>query len=207
MSTDDRYQPRRATPEDKRPLFEPGVELQALFAERFGSPRRSGTVSVRQKAVALGSEEQAERLFRDFKMGLLTLVVVALILLAYFWDGRPETAAPAGGHGEGVLILEITGRPRSEVMPVRTLEMIAVAGGTAGRSRVRRAAARPRSYVYTVRRGDTLSRIASRCYGDARKWQTILSANRRRLRRPSDLRAGMKLLIPPTPSASSVSAS
>jgi len=50
---------------------------------------------------------------------------------------------------------------------------------------------------YTVERGDTLPRIASRFYGDARRWSAIFHANRDQLDRPELIRPGLVLRIPP----------
>lgn len=49
---------------------------------------------------------------------------------------------------------------------------------------------------YTVTSGDTLSRIASKVYGDANKWQAIYEANKSTLGRPENVRVGQKLKIP-----------
>jgi len=51
--------------------------------------------------------------------------------------------------------------------------------------------------VYTVQRGDSLSKIAQREYGSVRFTDLIYSANRDVLRSPDDLKVGMKLVLPP----------
>ena len=50
--------------------------------------------------------------------------------------------------------------------------------------------------TYKVKRGDTLSSIASKQYGDAKKWQTIYEANRSTLPSPRALKLGQMLIIP-----------
>lgn len=50
----------------------------------------------------------------------------------------------------------------------------------------------PKSYV--VRRGDTLSSIAVKFYGDASKWHKIADANH--LRHPRKVKVGRKLILP-----------
>jgi nucleoid-associated protein YgaU len=50
--------------------------------------------------------------------------------------------------------------------------------------------------VYVVRRGDTLSRIARRAYGDWRKYRAIYKANRGRIRHPDLIRRGQRIVIP-----------
>ena len=50
--------------------------------------------------------------------------------------------------------------------------------------------------TYRVRRGDSLSSIAFKIYGNKNKWQTIYSENRDILKRPDSLRSGQILIIP-----------
>lgn len=51
--------------------------------------------------------------------------------------------------------------------------------------------------TYTVKKGDTLSEIAKREYGDANKWQKIYNANKSRIGPdPKKLQIGTKLIIP-----------
>ena len=52
--------------------------------------------------------------------------------------------------------------------------------------------------TYTVKSGDSLSEIAQQFYGNATQWRRIHEANRSLIGSdPTDLRAGMKLTIPP----------
>lgn len=67
----------------------------------------------------------------------------------------------------------------------------------------RPAAAKPattnKSRTYTVKSGDSLSRIAANksIYGDASKWRKIYDANKKTIgANPNNLTAGMKLVIP-----------
>lgn len=50
--------------------------------------------------------------------------------------------------------------------------------------------------TYTVKKGDTLWRIAQRYYDDGSKWKGILSANRHLLDEAEDVRPGMQLRVP-----------
>lgn len=50
---------------------------------------------------------------------------------------------------------------------------------------------------YTVKAGDTLSEIAQRHYGQARRWQAIFEANRDQLDDPDMIRPGQVLRLPP----------
>jgi LysM repeat protein len=51
--------------------------------------------------------------------------------------------------------------------------------------------------TYTVRSGDTLSRISKQFYGDAREYMRIFYANRDKLRDPDKIQVGQQLTIPP----------
>lgn len=52
------------------------------------------------------------------------------------------------------------------------------------------------SETYTVKPGDTLSKIAKHFYGDARKYSIIFEANRDILKDPNVIHPGQKLRIP-----------
>lgn len=50
--------------------------------------------------------------------------------------------------------------------------------------------------THVVAKGDTLSSIARKYYGDSSKWKTIFNANRNRISDPNRLTVGTKLIIP-----------
>ena len=81
----------------------PGLELPPYYAQRVDTIRPATGISVRRRASQSETEAQTERLFRDFKLGLVTLVVVALLLVAYFWDGEPERLANTTLEDDAVL--------------------------------------------------------------------------------------------------------
>jgi nucleoid-associated protein YgaU len=49
---------------------------------------------------------------------------------------------------------------------------------------------------YTVKAGDTLSKIAEHFYSSMGKWEKIFEANRESLKNPNYIYVGMKLVIP-----------
>lgn len=55
---------------------------------------------------------------------------------------------------------------------------------------------------YTVKAGDTLSKLAERFYKSISKWEKIYQANREQLKNPNYIYVGMKLMIPPDDQAS-----
>ena len=54
----------------------------------------------------------------------------------------------------------------------------------------------PETFFYTVKRGDTLSKIAQAHYGDANQYPRIFEANRPLLRDPDEIYPGQTLRIP-----------
>jgi nucleoid-associated protein YgaU len=49
---------------------------------------------------------------------------------------------------------------------------------------------------YVVEKGDSLSKIAKKFYGDANAWRRIHEANRERIKDPDLIQPGWKLRIP-----------
>jgi nucleoid-associated protein YgaU len=56
---------------------------------------------------------------------------------------------------------------------------------------------KPKSRMYTVKSGDTLSKIAREFYGEASKYPQIFEANRPMLEDPDKIYPGQVLRIPP----------
>ena len=52
--------------------------------------------------------------------------------------------------------------------------------------------------TYTVRSGDSLSKIAKALYGDASKWKAIYEANRDSIKNPDLIHPGQVFTIPRT---------
>lgn len=50
--------------------------------------------------------------------------------------------------------------------------------------------------TYTVKSGDSLSKIAKAQYGDASQWKRIYEANRERIKNPDLIQPGWTLTIP-----------
>jgi len=50
--------------------------------------------------------------------------------------------------------------------------------------------------VYTVQKGDSLSKIAKHEYGDANKWRKIFEANKDIIKDPDLIYPGQELKIP-----------
>ena len=54
----------------------------------------------------------------------------------------------------------------------------------------------PAGKTYTVVKGDSLSKIAKREYGDANKWRKIFEANKDVIDDPDLIEVGQDLIIP-----------
>ncbi len=114
----------------------------------------------------------------------------------------PRTTYPSGTAGRsryasGAPTASRTSRQRtSGTMPRTTTTRKRTGVTTPSRRTAPRPTAPSRQRTYTVQKGDSLTRIAERIYGDKRKWEAIYSANRDTLKRPNELRIGQVLRIP-----------
>jgi nucleoid-associated protein YgaU len=57
-------------------------------------------------------------------------------------------------------------------------------------------APKPAGATYTVVKGDSLSKIAKRLYGDAQQWKQIYEANKDTIKNPDQIYPGQVLKIP-----------
>jgi nucleoid-associated protein YgaU len=57
----------------------------------------------------------------------------------------------------------------------------------------------PTRASYTVRSGDSLSKIAHKTYGHSKHWRLIFDANRDQLDNPDLIQPGQVLVLPPHP--------
>jgi nucleoid-associated protein YgaU len=55
----------------------------------------------------------------------------------------------------------------------------------------------PTGTTYTVKSGDSLSKIAKHEYGDAGQWKRIFEANKDQIKDPDLIHPGQELKIPP----------
>lgn len=78
--------------------------------------------------------------------------------------------------------------------PADETEVLAPSRSTPKKSAGGKSAAR--GNTYTVRKGDTLTGIALKVYGDANRWDDIWRANKARVPNKDKLKVGTKLIIP-----------
>lgn len=110
-------------------------------------------------------------------------------------------------HGFEVdnLAIDVSGTSARVSGKVATQELrekvVLVVGNTAGIAqvddRLEVEQAEPEARLYTVRSGDSLSKIAKEAYGDAMKYPLIFEANRPMLSDPDKIYPGQVLRIPP----------
>jgi nucleoid-associated protein YgaU len=79
-------------------------------------------------------------------------------------------------------------------------EMPDFSGVTAGASTTAKSKTEAVVYeTYTVKPGDSLSKIAKNKYGNAGLWKTIFEANQDRIKNPDLIQVGWELKIPAKP--------
>jgi len=132
----------------------------------------------------------------------LCLVVVLLCSAgsALAWDRVYRgSVRPAGAEGNPDRLVTfrhggVTPRPRGAPPPKARPPARPKPRTEVPRRRERRAARRPEPRTWTVRKGESLSRIAGEVYGDPNRWPRILKAND--LDDPDLIREGQVLRIP-----------
>lgn len=101
------------------------------------------------------------------------------------WGRTASSPAPRAVVTSATESTEAQG-PHRPAQPVAGINSAAAVSG--GASYVAR--------TYTVRKGDSLFKIARQNYGHAKHWRTIFNANRGSLREPNSLLVGQVLLLP-----------
>ncbi len=108
----------------------------------------------------------------------------------------PESAAPPTVAPDELLKLQIGAAPKPEAA-------VSTAAGAPGEAAA--IAPAPAAKSYTVEKGDTLSSIAAKFYGDSSQWRVIYNANRDRIPDEHQLRIGQVLTIPAAGASTAVS--
>jgi hypothetical protein len=75
-------------------------------------------------------------------------------------------------------------------------EIVVEASSAAGASGSGGSAERAGGQTYTVKAGDTLSKISKQFYGDPMQYERIFNANRDKLNDPNKIQPGQELVIP-----------
>ena len=104
-----------------------------------------------------------------------------------------EKAILVLGNVKGIDAVQDTIRVKQAAQVRQTAAPAGQAGFPGGQG----AAAQPESKFYTVKSGDSLSKIAKEFYGEANKYPQIFEANKPMLSDPDKIYPGQTLRIPP----------
>jgi tetratricopeptide (TPR) repeat protein len=127
----------------------------------------------------------------------------------------PTSGAPTGGASsvaepaDNKFAFNLDTIPTVRTRPARAAESPPAAPITTGKRAATAAPGRPgaanqtpstttraAARKHTVQKGDTLSNLAQRYYGNRAKWRDIYAANRGVMKNEGDLRIGLELVIP-----------
>jgi nucleoid-associated protein YgaU len=88
-------------------------------------------------------------------------------------------------------------RRRGALHPTAVLKEIVMSSEMPDFSNVKSGSSSTAVKIYEVVKGDSLSKIAKREYGNANEWKRIFEANRDLIKNPDLIYPGQKLKIPP----------
>jgi ABC-type nitrate/sulfonate/bicarbonate transport system substrate-binding protein/LysM repeat protein len=108
--------------------------------------------------------------------------------------GATEKAAPLVEGKIKPLAAEEKAKPVAKQIPASTEKAVATSGSAK--------TTKPTAQEYTVKLGDTLSKLAERFYNSSYKWERIYEANKEILKNPNYIYIGQKLMIPSDDQAS-----
>jgi hypothetical protein len=120
-----------------------------------------------------------ENLSVDYQKGFVTLHG-----LSHSWLAVEKAILMAGNiKGVGRVVSEIKVSEAADRAPAELTPLGAAAAGAAVR-------------YYVIEKGDTLSAISKKFYGDANQYPRIFEANREVVKHPDKIFPGQKILIP-----------
>ncbi len=115
-------------------------------------------------------------------------------------DANPKAIQPTGGVREGVRLVipnkaGLANRPSTSES--RASQTNARLGQTQPNPRGRSQSRSDSNKLIEVRAGDSLSSLAQKHLGSSDRWRELFDANRDQLKRPDQIRVGMKLRVSP----------
>jgi NitT/TauT family transport system substrate-binding protein len=131
--------------------------------------------------------------------GFIDRLYKPAVAIAKTAPAKEAVAAPAPSKEKPVQVAE------SKTKPVGTEEKakpVAKQVPAAASEKAPAPATKSAAQQYTVKPGDTLSKLAEQYYSSAGKWDKIYEANRDTLKNPNYIYIGMKLMIPADDKAS-----
>jgi nucleoid-associated protein YgaU len=155
------------------------------------------------KAIGLGGDDTGDLKGALQKYGVtlenLTLDIkgsTAIVTGVADTQAEREKAILVLGNVKGIDAVQDTIRVK-QAAQARPTAVQPGAAGQAGFPGGAAAAAQPESKFYTVKSGDSLSKIAKEFYGEANKYPQIFEANKPMLSDPDKIYPGQTLRIPP----------
>lgn len=155
---------------------------QVIEDERRRLGREAGGLF--QPAAAGSPEEKIQQLESKLDLAEHHLAVAELKLqqMQVTGGGAPAGAPPEWSTEKLALLKEIN--------RLKSSSGSTIASGSPAQDSL------PQLKTYTVKRGDTLSRISQKMYGEASQWRKIYQANRDRIPNQNALKLGVELVIP-----------
>jgi mono/diheme cytochrome c family protein len=172
----------------------PRVPLDPVGARRPGNEIRKWIIGAEEVAKGLSENVRARKQrYRELAPEDLATLVAYLQIL-HLW-ALVEKMPPDGESVPAPKQPEIAATPRVEKAPRKS----AVASRPSLKDEeegLKQAEVSPMAKTVIVRRGDTLSLIAERAYGDPTQWPLIYKANKDKIRDPNLISVGLELVLP-----------
>ena len=153
----------------------------------------------KQEAAGYGLHDIFCSMQRDFKIGLVSGMVVAIGAMLYLAT-HPALSLrrlrPSNVVSEASNQIDSAAQSPETSLPARLPERAVEDPNVFDWTRYEREENRNTERFHIVEKGQTLSDIAQQRYGSAAKWPKIYNANKSTVKNPNSVRPGTKLIIP-----------
>ncbi len=181
------------------------IKEKKARAAREASEKRADAAREKREVAALKEHKAEAKKSQELEDYVKSLGLKAAKFDIRFDDGIAHISGQVGTQAMKEKIILAVGNVQgvSKVNSMMTIKAPAKkAGGArkmaAGKKKApaRKRPAAKESTMYTVKKGDTLSKIAKAHYGDASKYPKIFEANKPMLKNPNEIYPGQVLRIP-----------
>jgi len=139
---------------------------------------------------------------RDWKIGFITgFILVSLGVIWFCTNPQPNNVTASPGENGGAVSFDSTAKSEKNVSGSNELSQTFTRPAPLKLTPSQEAAVEPEDLspqktvrLYTVTKGDSLSLIAEKVYGDKSMWHKIRDANQ--IKDVNNLQPGMQLIIP-----------